>query len=57
MMKMTDTGEVNKERNREIARNEEAKQITGSVRVSTWAVAVVVIIGGILFTLGWLAAR
>ena len=57
MMKMTDTGEVNKERNREIARNEEAKQVTGSVRVSTWAVAVVVIIGGILFTLGWLALK
>jgi hypothetical protein len=54
---MTDTSEANKERNREIARNEEAKQVTGSFRVSTWAVAVVVIIGGILFTLGWLALR
>jgi len=54
---MTDTSEANKERNREIERNEEDKQITGSIRVSTWAVAVVVIIGGILFTLGWLAAR
>lgn len=54
---MTDTSETNKERNREIARNEEVKQVTGSVRVSTWAIAVVVIIGGILFTLGWLALR
>lgn len=54
---MTDTSEANKERNREIARNEEVKQVTGSVRVSTWAIAVVVIIGGILFTLGWLALR
>jgi hypothetical protein len=54
---MTDSSEANKERNREIAQNEEAKQVTGSVRVSTWAVAVVVIIGGILFTLGWLALR
>ena len=54
---MTDTSEANKERNREIARNEEAKQITGSVRVSTWAVTMVVIVGGILFTLGWLALR
>lgn len=51
------TDEANKERNREIAQNEEAKQITGSIRVSTSAVAVVVIIGGILFTLGWLALR
>ena len=54
---MTDTSEADKERNREIARNEEAKQVTGSVRVSSWAIAVVVIIGGILFTLGWLAVR
>ncbi|MGY3033578.1 hypothetical protein ACVIIV_002748 [Bradyrhizobium sp. USDA 4354] len=54
---MTDTSEANKERNREIARNEEAKQITGSIRVSIWAVAVAVMIGGILFTLGWLALR
>jgi hypothetical protein len=34
---MTDTSDANKERNREIARNEEAKQVTGSIRVSTWA--------------------
>jgi len=54
---MTDTSEANQERNREIARNEEAKQITGSIRVSTWAVAMVVIVGGLLFTLGWLALR
>lgn len=54
---MRDTSDSNKERNREIARNEEAKQVTGSVRVSIWAVAVVAIIGGILFTLGWLALR
>ena len=54
---MTDTSEANKERNREIAQNEEAKQVAGSIRVSTTAVAIVVIIGGILFTLGWLALR
>lgn len=54
---MTDTSEANKERNREIARNEEAKQVTGSIRVSTWAIAVAVIIGGILFTLGWLSIK
>ncbi|WP_426611104.1 hypothetical protein [Bradyrhizobium sp. McL0616] len=54
---MTDTSDADKERNREIARNEEAKQASGSIRVSTSAVAVVVIIGGILFTLGWLALR
>ncbi len=54
---MTDTSDANKERNREIARNEAAKQVTGSIRVSTWALAVAVIIGAILFTLGWAALR
>jgi hypothetical protein len=54
---MTDTSDANKERNRAIARNEEAKQVTGSIRVSTGAVVVAVIIGGILFTLGWLGLR
>ena len=41
---MTETSDADKERNREIARNEEAKQVTGSIRVSTWAVAVVVVV-------------
>ncbi|MBR0951460.1 hypothetical protein [Bradyrhizobium canariense] len=54
---MTNTSDANKERNREIAQNEEAKQVTGSIRVSTWAVAVAVMIGGILFTFGWLALK
>ncbi|MCA1500415.1 MULTISPECIES: hypothetical protein [unclassified Bradyrhizobium] len=54
---MTDAGNANKARNREIARNEEVKQVTGSARVSIWAVAVAVIVGGILFTLGWLSLR
>jgi hypothetical protein len=54
---MTDTSDANKQRNREIARNEEVKQVTGSIRVSTWAIAIAVIVGGILFTLGWLAVR
>ena len=54
---MTDTGNANKARNRESAQNEEAKQVSGSARVSIWAVAMVVVIGGILFTLGWLSLR
>lgn len=54
---MTNTGEANKERNREIARNEEAKQVAGSTRVSIWAIATAVMVGGLLFTLGWLALR
>jgi hypothetical protein len=54
---MTDSSEANKERNREIAQNEEAKQVTGSIRVSISAIVAVVIVGGILFTLGWLALK
>ncbi|MGV7215959.1 hypothetical protein [Bradyrhizobium sp. UFLA05-112] len=54
---MTDSSEANKQRNREIARNEEAKQITGSIRVSTWAVAVAIVIGAVVFALIWIAAR
>lgn len=54
---MTDPGNADKERNREIARNEEVKQVTGSARVSIWATAMAVIFGGILFTLGWLSLR
>jgi len=54
---MTDTGNANKARNREIAQNEEAKQIAGSARISISAIAMAVIIGGILFTLGWLSLR
>ena len=44
------TGE-SKERNREIAANESARQTTSSVRVSVWAVAVAIVIGLIAF--GW----
>jgi hypothetical protein len=52
---MTDT--ANKARNRRIARNEEARQITGSVRVSVWAVSAAIAIGIFLFTIGWIAVR
>ncbi len=54
---MTNTSEANKERNREIARNEEAKQVTGSARVSIWAITMAAIVCGIFFTLGWVALR
>jgi hypothetical protein len=54
---MTDSSDANKERNRQIARNEEARQITGSIRVSTWAIAVAVVIGAVVSALIWIAAR
>ena len=40
-----------KKRNREIAENESARQTTSAIRVSTWAIAVAVIIG--LAAVGW----
>jgi hypothetical protein len=40
-----------KMRDREIARNESARQTIGDIRVSTWAIAVAVVIG--LAAVGW----
>jgi uncharacterized protein HemX len=48
---MTDPTGESKERNREIAANESARQTTSSIRVSVWAIAVAVIIG--LAAFGW----
>jgi hypothetical protein len=43
----------NKQRNREIAENEAERQTIGDIRVSTWAIAVTVIAGIIVFAIGW----
>jgi hypothetical protein len=43
--------ENNKARNREIAENEAERQTIGDIRVSTWAIAVAVVIG--LAAVGW----
>lgn len=48
---MSDADKDNKMRNREIAQNESERQTTGDIRVSTWAIAVAVIIG--LAAVGW----
>ena len=48
---MNDADKETKTRNREIARNEKERQTIGDVRVSVWAVAIVIIIG--LATLCW----
>ena len=48
---MTDPTGESKERNREIAANESAQQTVSAIRVSTWAIAVAVIIG--LAAFGW----
>jgi hypothetical protein len=41
----------NKARNREIAENEAQRQTVSAIRVSTWAIAVAVVIG--LAAVGW----
>jgi hypothetical protein len=48
---MSDTDQDNKARNRKIAQNEAERQTIGDIRVSTWAIAVAVIIG--LASIGW----
>ena len=48
---MTDPTGESKERNREIAANESARQTTSAIRVSTWAILVAIILGLIAF--GW----
>jgi hypothetical protein len=42
-----------KERNREVAQNEAAREAVSAVRVSSWAIAVAVIAGLIVFGIAW----
>ena len=42
-----------KERNREIAQNEAAREAISAIRVSSWAIAVAVIAGLIVFGIAW----
>jgi hypothetical protein len=48
---MSDADQKDKARNREIAQNEAERQTIGDIRVSTWAIAVAVVIG--LAAVGW----
>ncbi len=48
---MNDADRENKQRDREIAHNEAERQTIGDIRVSTWAIAVAVVIG--LCAVGW----
>ncbi len=52
---MSDANGDNKARDREIAHNEADRQTTGDIRVSTWAIAVAVIVG--LAAVGWVLLR
>jgi hypothetical protein len=50
---MSDGGMDNKERNREIARNEEKRQTVGAIRVSGWAVVFAIIIATVVVAIVW----
>jgi hypothetical protein len=47
----------NKERNREIARNEEKRQTIGAIRVSGWAIVFTIIIAMVVVGLVWFLRR
>ena len=49
---MCDT-DGNKERDREIARNEEVRQTTGDIRVSAWAIVFSIILAVIVVGVVW----
>jgi Flp pilus assembly protein TadB len=50
---MSDPGMDDKQRNREIAKNEAERQTTGDVRVSGWAIVFAIIAGCIVFGIVW----
>ncbi len=53
---MGDGGTDDKERNREIARNEEKRHTVGAIRVSGWAIVFTIVIAAIAvaIVLAWL---
>jgi hypothetical protein len=52
---MSSSDQENKDRNREIAANEAEREAVSSVRVSTWAIAVTVIVGVIVVGIVWMS--
>ena len=52
---MSETDKDLKQRNRQIAENESDMQATSAVRLSTWAIAVAVLVGLVVF--GWVFMR
>jgi hypothetical protein len=47
------SSDQDKQRNREIAKNEANRQVIGDIRVSLWAVAVSIVAGLIVFGIAW----
>jgi hypothetical protein len=50
---MSSSDQDNKQRNREIAANEAKREMVSNVRVSSWAIAVTVVAGVIVFGFVW----
>ena len=50
---MSSSDQENRQRNREIAENEAKREVVSNVRVSTWAIALTVIAGVIVFGIVW----
>ena len=50
---MSSSDQQDKQRDREIAENEARREVVSDVRVSSWAIAVTVIGGVIVFGIGW----
>ena len=50
---MSSSDQENKQRDREIADNEARREAVSDVRVSTWAIAIAVIAGVIVFAIVW----
>ena len=50
---MNEPEQSEKDRNREIARNESEREAVSSVRVSSWAIGIAVVLGLIALGLAW----
>ncbi|MBR1271719.1 hypothetical protein JQ629_29960 [Bradyrhizobium sp. AUGA SZCCT0222] len=50
---MSSSDQENRQRNREIAENEAKREAVSNVRVSTWAIALTVLAGVIVFGIVW----
>ena len=50
---MSSSDQENRQRAREIADNEAKREMVSNVRVSTWAIAVTIVIGIIVFGIVW----
>jgi hypothetical protein len=50
---MSSSDQDNRQRNREVAENEAKREMVSSVRVSTWAIVVTIVIGVIAFGIVW----